>query len=314
MSRLLETGVKTLFGPYGSELQALGDRIGVKDLQNSTNITRGGIYREATLDLARRYLRYADVATTNTFGARALLRYGEPQLYREVVETQVRIILEALDGVDGKNLVVPLGPYGVDNRGCYNLAEAPSDSFEARDFHEQQLAVVRELRKQNPIDAVVFETISTGREALGAVLAAKKMGVPVIPSFWVDVEGNLKTGDKLADVLRHIDNTTGNYPLGYSVNCCPLAGAEAAIGHANGKRDRLIMAYPNASDADPSTLEEVDGAVTVRDHHTTAAQLVRMTMNNMSLRVVGGCCGFDSGAIATIAGATQNGFCHWREA
>jgi S-methylmethionine-dependent homocysteine/selenocysteine methylase len=305
MSRLLEGGTKILSGPFGSELQSLGDRIGVRDLQNATNIVQGGIYRQATLDLAKLYAKFADVLTTNTFGARALLRSGQPELYREVVEAQVRVILEALEGTKGKNLVVALGPFAVGNPGCYDATKAPTDSYEARDFHEQQLALVRELMKKHPIDAVVFETISTGREALGAVLAAKKMSVPVIPSFFVDANGNLKTGDRLADVLRHIDNVTGNYAEGFSVNCCPLAGAEEAISHSNGKRDRLVMAYPNASDADPSTLEEINGAVTVRDHHTTAAQLVGMTTRNESLKIVGGCCGFDPEAINTIGKAIR---------
>lgn len=306
MSKLLEGGSKVLFGPYGSVLQERGAALGVKDLQNSSRIVDGGLYRNQTLDIARGYLRAgADVATTNTFGARAHLRHGHPELYRDIVKDQIGVTLEALQGTRGKNFVIPLGPYGVDNHGCYNLDEAPSDSYESRDFHEQQFAVVKELMKQGRFDAVVVETISTGREALGVVLAAQKLGIPVIPSFWVDGTGNLKTGDKLSDVLRHIDGTTGSYALGYSVNCCPLGGAEEAISHANGKRDRIVMAYPNASDADPSTLEEVDGAVSVRDHHTTAAQLVDMTKFS-SLRIIGGCCGFDQDAISKISGARLN--------
>ena len=303
MSRLLEGGTKVLFGPYGSVLQERREGLGVPDLQNSLRIVEGGIYRNQTLDIARGYLRAgADVATSNTFGARAHLRHGNPELYRDVVQDQIAVTLEALQGTSGKNLLVPFGPYGVDNAGCYNLAEAPSDSYEARDFHAEQFATIRELYRKGLIDAVVVETISTGREALGVVLAAQKLGIPVIPSFLVDGTGNLKTGDKLSDVLRHIDGATGNYALGYSVDFCPLGGAEEAISHANGKRDRIVMAYPNASDADPSTLEEVDGAVSVRDHHTTAAQLVGMTKIS-SLRVIGGCCGFDQDAISKIAGA-----------
>jgi len=304
MSKLLEGGSKVLFGPYGSVLQERREKLGVPDLQNSSRIVDGGIYREQTLNIAKDYLLAgADVATTNTFGARAHLRHGNAELYREVVQAQIDVTMEALNGHSGKNLLVTFGPYGVDNKGCYNLREAPGDSYEARDFHEQQFAVVRDLARKGLIDAVVVETISTGREALGVALAAKKLGVPIIPSFWVDATGNLKTGDKLSDVLRHIDGVTGNYPLGYSVNCCPLDGAKEAISHANGKRDRIMMAYPNASDADPSTLEEIDGAVSVRDHHTTAAQLVDMTKIS-SLRVIGGCCGFDQEAIRVIVGAS----------
>ncbi len=308
MSRLLEGGVKVLSGPFGSELKELGSIIGISDLQDATKIVEGGIYRQATLDLFRRYLPSVDVPATNTFGARVLLRKGQPELYREVIQAQVRVALEALVGTRGKHLFVSFGSFGFEGGGCYNPEKAPSDAKEAQDFHEQQVVEVIEWVRRGIVEAVVFETISTGKEALGAVFAAEKFKIPVIPSFVVDATGNLKTGERLADVMRHIDSITGNYPLGYSVNCCPLAGAEEAIGHANGKRDRLIMAYPNASDADPSTLEEVCGAVSVRDHHTTAAHLVKMTMNNKSLKIVGGCCGFDPVAIDTIARAIKAGF------
>ncbi len=302
MSRLLEGGTKVLSGPYGSVLRSREKELGVLDLHDSTRIVEGGHYRTQTLAVARAYVEAgAGVIATNTFGARRLLREDNPGLYREVVEAQIAVVREALSGHTAKNLVAAFGPYG----DCYDPSAAPNDSYDARDFHLEQLGVVRDLWKEVGLDAVVFETICTGREALGIVLAAKKLGLPVIPSFVIDKDAKLFGGEPLVDVLRQIDAATNNYALGYSVNCCPVKGAEAAIGTANGKRDRLLMVYPNASDGDPRSLEEVEGAVTVPDHHTRPAQLVSMAIRNSSIKVIGGCCGFDPHDIENIVNSVE---------
>ena len=289
-------------GPYGTVLEERAKQLEVPDLSKSVNVTQGGIYRAETLAIARGYLdKGANVATTNTFGTRGLLRAAQPELYRQVVTEHVGLVRQALEGFHNRNLVVSLGPYG----DCYKPEDAPSDEKDARDFHSQQLAVVKDLLLSAGIDAVVFETLCTGREAIGATMAAKELKIPVIPSFVVDRDAKLFSGEPLVEVLRQIDDITGSYPLGFSINCCPVSGAFQAIADSNGKRDRLIMAYPNSSERDPRELEEIDGVVHLHDNGSTAQQLVELVRRNASIKIIGGCCGFDHDDIGVISAAVR---------
>lgn len=297
MSRLLETQVS--FGPYGTVFEDLGPRIGIPDLDKSANILQGGQYREHHLKLAREYLHVgARVATTNTFGARHFLRSGDAQGYRELVAAHLDVVGEALNGTRRRSLAVAFGPAGED---CYKPQDAPTTAAEAKDFHLQQLEVAKDHWKRAGIDVALFETLCTGREGLGVVLAAQQIGLPVIPSFVIDRDANLFDGEPLFDVLADIDAQTNKYALGYGINCCPIEGAENALSTANGMRHRLLMVYPNASSEDPRRLQEKQGVVHLHDHEGTARQLVDMVRRNPSIRVVGGCCGYDRKAIRALA-------------
>lgn len=293
----METNVS--FGPYGTVFEDLGPKIGVHDLDQSAKILDGGVYRDEHVKLIREYLKAgARVATTNTFGARHALRDGNPQLYKELVGAHVDVVREVLKGTRRRSLAIAFGPAG---RDCYNPEDAPACANEAKDFHSEQLAVAREFWQRTGIDVALFETICTGREGLGAVLAAQKLGLPIIPSFVIDKDANLFDGEPLVDVLARIDSQTGSYALGYGINCCPIEGAENALSTANGMRHRLLMVYPNASSEDPRKLQEIRGVVHLRDRHGTARQLVDMVKKNPSIRVVGGCCGYDQKAIRALA-------------
>lgn len=296
MSRILDT--QASFGPYGTVLEELGPKIGVPDLHNSAKILEGGIYRESHLNLAREYLGVgARVATTDTFGARHFLRRGDFPTYKELVGAHVDVVREALKGTRRRSLAISFGPAG---NNCYDPNDAPSTE-DSKDFHSEQLAIARELWEKAGIDVAIFETICTGREGLGVVLAAQKLGIPVIPSFVIDKEAKLFDGEPLVEVLKKIDAATGAYALGYGINCCPIEGAEKALSVANGMRHRILMVYPNASSEDPRKLEETQGIVHLHDHEGTAKQLVQMVRHNPSIRVIGGCCGYDQKAIGALA-------------
>jgi len=297
MSRILD--IQASFGPYGTEFEELGPKIGVPDLDQSSKILDGGIYRSARLDLAREYLQAgARVATTDTFGARHFLRSGDLPTYKELIGAHVDVVCEALKGTRRRSLAVAFGPAGND---CYKPEDAPTTAEEARDFHAEQLAVAQELWQKAGIDTALFETICTGREGLGVVLAAQKLGLPVIPSFVIDKEAKLFDGEPLVDVLKRIDAATGSYALGYGINCCPIEGAEKALSSANGMRHRILMVYPNASSEDPRKLQEKKGVVHLHDREGTVKQLVNMVRQNPSIRIIGGCCGYDPKAIRSLA-------------
>lgn len=282
-----------LFGPYGTVLEDRGRVLGIADLHDPLKLLEGGVYRDETIATARGYAAVADVATTNAYRLRTLLRSGNVQLYREAVEAHHSAVLEALNGQRKRLFHAVGGTFD----GSYDPDNAPS-AEDAKDFHAEQLATAKGLQG---IEAVLFETINTSREALGIALAARESGVPVILSFVIDKQGNLLSGEGLADSIARIDAASGSYPIGYSLNCCPVEGIWPAISESNGQRGRIIGAYPNSSSADPRTFDESDGVIHLPDHNVRAAELGSMARAHRDLNFVGGCCGFDHAAVEALS-------------
>lgn len=283
-------GPEILFGPYGTALELRGAELGIPDLHHSAKILEGGAYRAATIEVARRHAVVADIATTNTYGSRVLLRDGDLQLYRDVVEAHHSAVIEALNGSGPRKIYHAVGGTCA---GSYDPDDAPSME-DARDFHAEQLAVAKGLQG---ISAVLFETINTSREAMGIALAAKAFGLPVILSFVIDKHGRLLSGESLADSMAEIDDASGSYPLGYSLNCCPKEGIAPALDAFNA--NRVIGVYPNASSADPRTFDGSEGVMGVEDHELYADVLAQIARTN-NLAFVSGCCGIDEKLIGSI--------------
>lgn len=275
-----------LSGPYGTILKGMGKRF-----ENPVNILDGGDYRRVIVDIAREYARHADVATTNSFGLRGLLRRGESELFDEALSAHYDAVIEAITGLRRK-VFVSCGPYGE----CYSPEESPS-AAEAKDFHSDQLSHVLRLPH---VDKVLFETVCSAGEGVGIAQAARDLGVPAIISFVVHETGVLLSGERLHDAIAEADAASGSFPYGYGVNCCSVEGLKNAFSSSNGQRGRLVIAYPNASSKDPRELEECDGIVSELDPDTTADDLFGVARENPGLAVVGGCCGFDHAAIASL--------------
>lgn len=281
-----------LFGPYGTVLEERGRQNDCRDLSLPINVLHGGQYRQAVLDVAKGYAAVADIATTNSFGLRTTLRNGNEQLYREALKAHYDVVKEAVAG-QRKKIFVCLGPYG----NCYDPGESP-DSGLAHDFHAEQLAAVKEL---DVVDAILFETLCTAKEAVGIALAAKEMDAKVIISFVIDKVGRLLSGETLNDAIAQVEAASGSFPQGYSVNCCPVEGVWKALDRSNGYRQRIVAAYPNASSKDPRELETVDGIVKDIDHHSHAGELANIALQNSNIAIVGGCCGFDHQSVEILA-------------
>ncbi len=292
-----------LFCPYGTVLEERGREIGVSDLANPLKVLDDGAYARETLAVARGYARYCDVATTNTFGLRGELRRGNAELYREGMEAHHRLVVDALRGSSGNRaLYIALGPYGIENHGCYNPDEAPADAYSSQAFHREQLAVVRDLQG---VGLVLFETVCTAREAIGMALAAKSEGLPTAISFVVNKEGRLLSGETLSDTIKQVDAASRSHPSFYSVNCSPIEGVWSAFAASNGQRGRIAMAYPNASSRDPRELDEADGIVTDLAAEARAEELSQIANLNHHLHIVGGCCGFDHESVQILANGVR---------
>jgi len=139
-------------------------------------------------------------------------------------------------------------------------------------------------------DMATALTLTTVEEAIGVVLAARDVGLPVAVSFTVETDGRLPDGHSLHDAVLAVDAAAA--PDYFLVNCAHpehvLAGLEPGswrerVGGTRVNASRLSHAELDAAE----TLDEGDPEGLADAQLTLAAALPALT-------VLGGCCGTDA--------------------
>jgi S-methylmethionine-dependent homocysteine/selenocysteine methylase len=123
---------------------------------------------------------------------------------------------------------------------------------EAEAYHTTQIQTLSETE----VDMVSAFTINYVEEAIGIVLAAKKIGIPVVISFTLETDGKLPIGQALKEAILEVDSATNNYPVYYMINCAhPTHFYEVLVtGEPWTQRIRGIRA--NASKKSHAELDE----------------------------------------------------------
>lgn len=187
-------------------------------------------------------------------------------------------------------LVASLGPHG----DCYDPKQA-LEGAQAVSFHREQL---RQM-KLAQVETAWFETFPASKEAQGAALAARIEKSPCVVSFTINRNGRLKSGETLAEAVQKVDEASGGWPLGYSVNCCDIGGIEPALQEMGPAVSRILGVYPNAA-GDPESLNDTADIIGVQNSVQMAIYLTYLT-HKYGLKFIGGCCGVDVKDVATIA-------------
>jgi homocysteine S-methyltransferase len=159
---------------------------------------------------------------------------------------------------------------------------------QARDYHMAQL---RSFAEAGADMATAF-TINYVEEAIGIVLAATALGLPIVISFTVETDGRLPSGMHLGEAIERVDKATLAAPAYYMINCAhpthfahlldPKAGWVRRIrgirANSSKRSHAELDAAPDLDAGDPVELGQQYRAL--RDRHS---QIV----------VLGGCCGTD---------------------
>ena len=103
-----------------------------------------------------------------------------------------------------------IGPRG----DGYVVSDAMSVD-EATRYHSQQINILAD----SGIDCVSAFTLNFVAEAAGVALAARAAGVPSVISFTVETDGELVTGETLADAMGQVEDLTSDAPAYYMINC-----------------------------------------------------------------------------------------------
>jgi S-methylmethionine-dependent homocysteine/selenocysteine methylase len=183
-----------------------------------------------------------------------------------------------------------LGP-----RGDGYVMDMKMTVAQARDYHSQQI----ETFAQTDADMVSVLTLNYTEEATGIALAARDHGMPVAISFTVETDGQLPSGDSLAEAIRKTDEQTDAYPAYYMINCAHPSHFDHVLNDAYGMHERIRGVRANASKRSHAKLDNTedldDGNPDELGNHY---QQLRKLLPN--LNVLGGCCGTDHRHIEAI--------------
>ena len=171
---------------------------------------------------------------------------------------------------------------------------------EAEDYHSEQIAIMKEAGA----DFVTALTFSQVPEAIGVTRAARAHDIPVVISFALNKDGNLKTGPTLKEAIETVDRETGNGARYFMVNCTHPIDFAPAFEVPGNWVNRVNGLRANASSLDHGTLCQL-GHLEEGNPVELGQQMADMARRYRHINVWGGCCGTDCVHIDHIAAAVQ---------
>lgn len=171
-------------------------------------------------------------------------------------------------------------------RGDGYVVGTRTNPDEAAAYHRPQLAAFAAAGA----DLATALTLTTVEEAVGVVLAARDVGLPVAVSFTVETDGRLPDGHTLRDAVLAVDAVAA--PDYFLVNCAHpehvLAGLAPGAWRERVRGTRVNASRQSHAELDAAEeLDEGDPDGLGDAQRDLTAALPRLT-------VLGGCCGTDA--------------------
>ena len=201
----------------------------------------------------------------------------------------IALMAEAREKSGSPNILVSgnIGPQGdgYDPATFLNVAEA-------QDYHGEQVAAFAGTKA----DLVSAYTLTYPAEAIGFVRASKAAGIAAVVSFTVETDGNLVTGQSLADAIAETDAASENGAAYFMVNCAHPDHFRHVLT-ADPRLKGIIVNASRCSHAELDEAEELDAG----DPMELGDQVAEITRAFPNIRIVGGCCGTDARHLGEIA-------------
>jgi S-methylmethionine-dependent homocysteine/selenocysteine methylase len=165
----------------------------------------------------------------------------------------------------------------------------------AAEYHRPQI----ETLSQTDADMVTVLTINYVEEAIGVVLAARAVDMPIAVSFTLETDGRLPSGDTLQQAIATTEAATDGFPSYYMVNCAHPTHFEQALAPAGDWLSRLHGLRANAS---RKSHAELNDATELDDGNPAELGLAYRALRAQlpHFNVLGGCCGTDHRHIEAI--------------
>jgi S-methylmethionine-dependent homocysteine/selenocysteine methylase len=221
----------------------------------------------------------ADILTANTFRthARTLAKAGLEARSGELTALAVQLAHQAAS-VPGREIFVAgsLSPL----EDCYRPELAPEDAALARE-HGAQARFLAEAG----VDLILAETHNSIREARAALAAGREAGLPVVLVLVTDGDGNLLSGETIADAVRVLRPLQ---PDALGINCVPAARLSADLEILAAVAPALpLCAYGNLGLPDEGRGWAFTEDLAPEEYAFPHAQ----RWIELGARIVGGCCG-----------------------
>jgi S-methylmethionine-dependent homocysteine/selenocysteine methylase len=191
-----------------------------------------------------------------------------------------------------------IGPRG----DGYVPANAMS-AAEAESYHAAQIATFASTNA----DLVTAITMNYVEEAIGVARAARRAGMPAVISFTVETDGNLPTGQPLAEAIRQVDRETDGAPAYYMINCAHPTHFAETLDESAPWAKRLRGLRANASCRSHAELNEAPD-LDIGNPEELARDYAAIHSRLPWLNVFGGCCGTDHRHVDAIARAVAPRF------
>jgi S-methylmethionine-dependent homocysteine/selenocysteine methylase len=274
-----------LDGAMGTELLNRGADISFPLWSARPLITRPQLVQQIHED----YIRAgADIITTNTFrtNRRALQRAGIGERTRELNCLAVKLAQQArLIAPDRRILIAgSIAPA----EDCYSPDLVPSDA-ELRVEHGELAHILAEAGA----DFLLIETMMNIREARIAAEAARQSGLEFVVSFVCGRDGNLLSGESLADAARAVEPFQ---PTMFSINCASPRDSITALEKLGVVTSLPLGVYANTGTPQKDEVAQFRPEVDVRGYAECAAR-----WKAMGARMIGGCCGTTPEHIRVVA-------------
>jgi homocysteine S-methyltransferase len=179
-------------------------------------------------------------------------------------------------------------------RGDGYAAASHMTAEAAAEYHRPQLAAFADAGA----DLATADTLTDPGEAIGIVLAARDVGLPVAVSFTVETDGALPGGGGIAEAIAVVDASAP--PDYYLINCAHPTHIARGLPDAGGAWSRRIAGIrANASTKSHAELDAADQLDEGDVAGLVAAQRV-LAGRLPALTIVGGCCGTDARHVGAL--------------
>jgi S-methylmethionine-dependent homocysteine/selenocysteine methylase len=294
-----------LDGAMGTELQRRGLDTGLPLWSANALMSKP----DQVLQIHRDYIAAgADIITTNTFRTtrRTMRRANLPDRSKQLTRIAVELALQARDECRDRKVLVAGSIAPLED--CYRPDLVPPDD----ELHDEHAELSGRL-VETGVDFLLLETMNTAREAYAASEEAVKTGKEVVVSFVCDKNGDLLSGDSLAEAVKGIAVLQ---PAAFSINCVSPRYIQRGIDALRSAIGTLrSLAPPERPKVKFSRAGEIPFAVygnvglpesdlhgwefthdiTADDYASHARQWARM-----GAAIVGGCCGTTPEYISAI--------------
>lgn len=259
--------------------------------------------------LRRYYFEYLDLAKKNNLGFiletptwRASRAWGEKLGYdAEKLHRANSLSVELMSELknyyaDTPNPIVISGCIGPHGDGYH--VDGKLSIQEAKRYHLEQIAAFCE----SGAALVSAFTLNYTEEAIGIVLAAQELDIPIVISFTVETDGRLPSGQPLGSAIEEVDRETNNGPAYYMINCAHPSHFEHILDKAAGWTTRIHAIRANASCKSHAELDEAE-ELDQGNPEKLGDECLRLRQHLVSLNIYGGCCGTGQNHVEAICNA-----------